>query len=151
MQTDRIDQLILDILQKQGRITYQALAEQVHLTARPCQERVRKLERAGIIRGYHADVQLPEQQAGVVVLAQLALGDKLGRSAQQAFEDCMRECAEVEDCWLVSGEFDYQLRVRCRDLAHFRELSGSWLDDRRFRISRIVSSPQLQQIKLGRR
>lgn len=150
MQLDRIDLQILDILRRDGRITYQALSEQVHLTARPCQERVRKLEQAGYIRGYHADVALPQQE-GVVVLAQLALGDKLGRSAQLAFEQTMRDCDEVEDCWLVSGEFDYQLRVRCRDLAHFRELSGSWLDDARFRIARIVSSPQLQQIKLGRR
>ncbi|MFC3625051.1 Lrp/AsnC family transcriptional regulator [Vogesella amnigena] len=150
MQLDRIDLLILDILRRDGRITYQALSEQVHLSPRPCQERVRKLERAGIIRGYHAAVSLPQPE-GVVVMAQLALGDKLGRTAQQAFEDTMRNTPEVEDCWLVSGEFDYQLRVRCHDLAHFRELSGGWLDDKRFRISRIVSSPQLQQIKLGGR
>lgn len=150
MDLDRIDRQILALLQQHGRLTYQALADQVHLTARPCQERVRKLERSGVIRGYHADVALPDD-GSVVVLAQVALGDKLGRAAQQAFEATMQACEAVEDCWLVSGEFDYQLRVRCRDLAHFRELSGTWLDDRRFRISRIVSSPQLQQIKLGRR
>ncbi|SCK19005.1 Lrp/AsnC family transcriptional regulator [Vogesella sp. LIG4] len=150
MQLDRIDLQIISILRHDARITYQALSEMVHLTARPCQERVRKLERAGVIRGYHAEVVLPQAES-VVVMAQLALGDKLGRGTQLAFEQTMRDTPEVEDCWLISGEFDYQLRVRCRDLAHFRELSGSWLDDTRFRINRIVSNPQLQQIKLGRR
>ncbi len=53
---DAIDHRILEILRKDGRITWQALSEKVHLTPRPCQERVRKLERAGIITGYHERV-----------------------------------------------------------------------------------------------
>lgn len=146
---DRIDQHILAILARQGRISYRALAEQVHLTPRPCQARVRKLERAGIIRGYHAELALPQHDS-VVVLVQVALSDQSGRAAQQAFEHAMLACEQVEDCWLVSGEFNYQLRLRCRDLAQFHQLSAAWLENPQLRIGRLLCSPQLQQIKLGR-
>ena len=92
---DRIDHKILEILRRDGRISYQKLSEQVNLTARPCLERVRSLERDGIIRGYSAIVELPEPEHAFVVQAQIALADH-GRS-QPVFEQEMR--ARRPKCW----------------------------------------------------
>lgn len=102
---DRIDKKILEILSQDGRISYQKLSEQVNLTARPCLERVRLLERAGIIRGYSAIIELPEPEHAFVIQAQIALADH-GHS-QAAFEQEVRKTPEVLDCWLVGGSFDF--------------------------------------------
>jgi len=82
---DRIDQKIIEILKTDGRISFQRLAEQVHLTPRPCQERVRKLERAGIICGYEAVISLGELPQGLILQLQVALTSQSGRAAQEAF------------------------------------------------------------------
>lgn len=146
---DAIDRRILDILQKDGRITWQRLSEQVNLTPRPCQERVRKLEQAGIITGYGARIASSGGQRVVVVHAQVALGSQSGRAAQQAFEAEVRRRPEVTDCWLVSGSFDYFLRLTLSDLEEYRALTNDWLGRDAFRIERIVGSPELQTIKQG--
>lgn len=144
---DRIDHKILEILKSDGRITYQRLAELVHLTPRPAQERVRKLEKAGIIRGYSAQVDLSSVARSMVIHAQITLASQAGRSAQEAFEGEMRRCVQVLDCHLVSGTFDYQLRMSCQDLDDYHTLTNVWLDNKAFKIEKIVSSPELQTIK----
>lgn len=145
---DRIDQKIIEILKADGRISFQRLAELVHLTPRPCQERVRKLERAGIIRGYSAMVAVEAAEAGGLILQlQVALASQSGRAAQEAFEAEIRKRADVLDCWLVSGAFDYMLRLRCADMDAYRTLSNSWLANDAFKIERIVSSPEMQTVK----
>ncbi len=144
---DAIDHRILEILQKDGRITWQALSEKVHLTPRPCQERVRKLERAGIITGYHARVAPSAGQRSITVHAQIALASQSGRAAQQAFEAEARRRPEVQDCWLVSGPFDYLVRLVVPDLEAYRALTSDWLGRETFRIEKIVGSPELQTIK----
>ena len=93
---DRIDLKILEILQKDGRISYQRLAEYIHLTPRPCQERVRKLEKAGIIKGYSAILQSAnEVQTGIILQLQVALASQSGRAAQEAFEKEIRERNDI--------------------------------------------------------
>lgn len=77
---DRIDHKIIEILKTDGRISYQRLAELIHLTPRPCQERVRKLERAGIIRGYTALIEEETEHAtGIVLQLHIALASQNGR------------------------------------------------------------------------
>ena len=144
---DAIDHRILDILRKEGRITYQALSERVHLTPRPCQERVRKLEAAGIIRGYHAHIDPAATARSVIVHAQIALASQSGRAAQQAFEAEVKRRPEVLDCRLVSGPFDYLVRLAFPDLEAYRALTNDWLAREAFRIDKIVGSPELQAVK----
>ncbi|MGE4799815.1 Lrp/AsnC family transcriptional regulator [Yersinia hibernica] len=142
---DRIDKKILEILSQDGRISYQKLSEQVNLTARPCLERVRLLERAGIIRGYSAIIALPEPEHAFVIQAQIALADH-GHS-QAAFEQEVRKTPEVLDCWLVGGSFDFLLRIGCRNMEHYRLLADTWLTSKKFRVDKIVTITELQAIK----
>ena len=142
---DRIDKKILEILSQDGRISYQKLSEQVNLTARPCLERVRLLERAGIIRGYSAIIELPEPAHAFVIQAQIALADH-GHS-QAAFEQEVCKTPEVLDCWLVGGSFDFLVRIGCRNMEHYRLLADSWLTSKKFRVDKIVTLTDLQTIK----
>ncbi len=145
---DRIDLKILEILQKDGRISYQRLAEYIHLTPRPCQERVRKLERAGIIKGYSAIIQSKnEVQTGIILQLQVALASQSGRAAQEAFEKEISGRNDILNCWLVSGPFDYMIRLRCDDMDAYRTISNTWLANPVFRIEKIVSSPEMAVIK----
>lgn len=142
---DRIDLKILEVLKRDGRIAYQKLSEQVNLTPRPCLERVRRLEQAGIISGYTAIINLPSNEPQVVVLAQIALAEH-GQS-QPAFERELRSVDAVLDCWLVSGNFDFLVRIACRDMEHYRELANSWLTSDKFKIEKILTTTELQVIK----
>ncbi|WP_179400764.1 Lrp/AsnC family transcriptional regulator [Burkholderia guangdongensis] len=144
-QLDKIDHRILDILRRDGRISYRELSERVNLTPRPCQARVQRLEALGVIEGYRAVVRLPDDERLIVVLAQVVLADH-GRS-QGPFEDEMRAHPAVLDCWLVSGAFDFLVRLACRDLAEYHELANAWLANPRFRIEKIVTTTELQTIK----
>lgn len=146
-QLDRIDRKILEVLRQDGRITYQRLSEIVYLTPRPCQERVRRLEQAGIIRGYTAIIDEDVHPLGVTLHAKIAFSSQSGRSAQQAFEAEVRQRDEVLDCWLVSGQFDYVVRIRCADMDRYRTLTSEWLASDIFKIEKIVSDPEMQVIK----
>jgi len=145
---DRIDHKIIEILKTDGRISYQKLAELIHLTPRPCQERVRKLERAGIIRGYTALIEEETELAsGIVLQLHVALASQSGRAAQVAFEAEIKQRADVLSCWLVSGPFDYMLRLRCHDMETYRAISNEWLANTAFKIEKIISSPEMQAVK----
>jgi Lrp/AsnC family leucine-responsive transcriptional regulator len=144
---DRIDRKILEVLRTDGRITYQRLSEMVYLTPRPCQERVRRLEQTGVIRGYTAIIDEDVGSIGVTMHAKIAFSSQSGRSAQQAFENEVRNRPEVLDCWLVSGQFDYVVRIACADLDEYRTMTSAWLASDVFKIEKIVSDPEMQVIK----
>ncbi|SUD70566.1 AsnC family transcriptional regulator [Pseudomonas putida] len=144
---DRIDQAIIDILRVDGRITFEKLSTLVHLTPRPCLERVRKLERRGVIRGYGAIIDPQKVAPGLSLLVLVALSNLRGRSAQKAFEATMLACPDVHECQLISGHFDYSLRVRCRDMEHYRVLSESWMNDDALHIDKLVAHPELASVK----
>ncbi|WP_085592874.1 Lrp/AsnC family transcriptional regulator [Pseudomonas sp. B14(2017)] len=144
---DRIDEAIIDILRHDGRITFEKLSSLVHLTPRPCLERVRKLERRGVIRGYGAIIDLQKVAPGVSLLVLVALSNQSGRAAQKAFEATLRNCPEVHECQLISGHFDYSLRLRCRDMEHYRLLSESWMNDDTLHIDKLVAHPVLAEVK----
>lgn len=144
---DRIDEAIIDILRHDGRITFEKLSSLVHLTPRPCLERVRKLERRGVIRGYGAIIDLQKVAPGVSLLVLVALSNQSGRAAQKAFEATLRNCPEVHECQLISGHFDYSLRLRCHDMEHYRLLSESWMNDDALHIDKLVAHPVLAEVK----
>ncbi|MFZ5540938.1 MAG: Lrp/AsnC family transcriptional regulator [Pseudomonadota bacterium] len=146
---DRIDRQILEILQRDGRITNQALSERVALSPRACLERVRRLERAGIIAGYMAVIE-PRKLGGLLtIVVEVSLREQ-SQATHARFEQKMRACDEVIECFLVSGSCDYVLRLACRSLDHYRELTNAWTDDPTLGVERIASKPELQTVKAFR-
>lgn len=122
----RIDRHILRELQKDGRITFAELARRVGLTTSPCLERVRRLEAEGIISGYTALLNADLLQAELVVFVQI----RLSRTSQDIFEQFKRaavELEEVQECYLVSGNFDYLIKARVHDMNAYRQFLGETL------------------------
>jgi Lrp/AsnC family transcriptional regulator, leucine-responsive regulatory protein len=123
---DAIDVAILEALQEDGRLSNVALAKAVGLSATPCAERVRALESAGIIRGYSADLDAERLDLGLTVFIEVSL-DRTSEDAFDAFRDAMLAIAEVQECHMVAGGFDYLLKVRVRDMAAYRGFLGEAL------------------------
>ena len=143
---DRIDRRILEIMQAEGRITNQELSERISLSPRACLERVRRLERAGIIAGYMALLE-PRKIGGLLtIVVEVTLKDQT-QATHARFEQRTRASAEVIECFLVSGQCDYVLRLACRDLDHYRELTNAWTDDPTLGVEKITSKPELQTVK----
>jgi Lrp/AsnC family leucine-responsive transcriptional regulator len=120
---DRTDRLILQCLQQDGRISNVALARKVNLTPTPCLERVRRLEREGYIRGYTALLDPVMVDAGLLVFVEI----DLLRTSPDAFRNFRREAmklSELLECHLVSGNFDYLLKARVKDMQEYRKLLG---------------------------
>lgn len=118
---DSIDVKILDAVQQDGRITKLALAEKVGLSATPAWLRLRKLEKAGIVRGYRADIDLRAVAPIATVLVEVTLGSH--RQADfDRFERTIRDIAEIVACWSVGGGIDYMLKVAARDIDAYQRL-----------------------------
>jgi Lrp/AsnC family transcriptional regulator, leucine-responsive regulatory protein len=126
MDMDRTDRQILDLLQRDGRITNAALAEQVHLSESACLRRVRALEQSGLIAGYGA--QINQEKAGfpVNVFINITL-DRQDQADLQSFEQAVRRIPEVMECYLMSGDYDYLLRVVVADMADFERIHSQHL------------------------
>jgi len=118
---DRFDRLILEALQGDGRISNKQLAQQVHLSESACLRRVRALEEDGMIERYVA--MLNQKKVGVPgdVLVHIGL-HREEQSELAAFEDAVRNIPEVMECYLMTGEFDYLLRVVVKDMADFERI-----------------------------
>jgi Lrp/AsnC family transcriptional regulator, leucine-responsive regulatory protein len=143
---DRSDLKLLELLQRDGRTTVQALSEAIHLSARATLNRVRKLEEHGLIEGYRALIHRHALGELVSVFAEIALKDQRQATVQR-FEKRMASTPEVVACHLISGRYDYLVRVACRDLAAYRDLTSAWLDDVGLGIEKIMTNTELQTIK----
>jgi DNA-binding Lrp family transcriptional regulator len=141
---DRIDIRILAALQRDGRSTIQKLAGLVGLTPRPCLERVRRLEAAGIIAGYHAVIAIERLSKPVTIFAEIAL-EKLGR--QDRLERRLKAIDEVVECWEISGDLDYMARFVCSDVARYEALTTDLIDDPELGVRRITSHVALRPIR----
>ena len=121
MQLDRFDKLILDALQGDGRVSNKQLAQQVNLSESACLRRVRALEESGMIERYVAMVS--QSKAGMPgnVLVHIGL-HREEQSELAAFEAAVRAIPEVMECYLMTGEFDYLLRVVVADMADFERI-----------------------------
>lgn len=123
---DRIDRRILRMLQADGRISITDLAEQVGLSATPCSERVKRLERDGYITGYHARLSPQALGQSLLVFVEIRLSAKSGR----IFDEFKREVLKlpnVLECHLVSGDFDYLIKARIPEMNAYRRLLGDML------------------------
>lgn len=123
---DAIDLAILDELQRDGRLSNVALAKSVGLSPTPCAERVRALEAAGIIAGYTAILDADRLDLGLLVFIEIAI-DRTSEDAFNQFRRAMEGIAQVEECHMVAGGFDYLLKVRVRDMAAYRAFLGEVL------------------------
>jgi DNA-binding Lrp family transcriptional regulator len=116
---DSIDMRILAELQADGRITNVELSRRAKITAPPCLRRMRSLEKAGYIRGYHAN--LDARARGFEVSGYVFVGlSSQAESDLKAFEDQVRLWPAVRECYMLSGEVDFLLKVVAKDLSAFQ-------------------------------
>lgn len=117
---DNIDLRILSELQANGRITNVELSRRAKITAPPCLRRMRALEKAGYVRGYHAD--LDPRRLGFEVTAYVFVGLASQADADlKGFEEQVRKWPEIRECYMLSGEVDFLLKCVARDLSSFQD------------------------------
>jgi len=133
---DRIDRRILQYLQQDGRMTNVELAKRVGITAPPCLRRVRALEEAGLIRGYHAALAPEALGYPVTVFAQVGLASQ-AEADLQAFEELVRGWPEVREAHMLAGETDFLLKIVATD----------WDSYQRFLSAKLTSAPNVAHVK----
>lgn len=125
---DKIDQRILEELERNGRLSIVELSARVNLTNTPCSERVKRLEKTGYITGYRATLNMDQLGLGHLMVVQVSLAATGGDNSLEAFNKAISQVPEIESCLMVAGSFDYLLTVRTRDVAHFREVLGDQIN-----------------------
>ena len=124
---DKIDVRILATLQREGRITKVALAERVQLSPTPCWARLKRLEEAGLITGYHARLSLRPILRYATIFTQITLH----RHRQEdfaMFEKAVMHIPEIVECWAVGGGIDYLLKVVTHDIESYQAAIAGLLD-----------------------
>lgn len=123
---DRIDRNILRTLQSNGRISNIELSKIVGLSPTPCLERVKRLEQKGYILGYFAKLNPEQLGAAMLVFVEVTLT----KTAVDIFEDfsaVVKKLDDIQECHLVSGNFDFLLKARVADMSSYRTLLGDTL------------------------
>ena len=133
---DAIDRKILKELQDDGRITNVELASRVGISAPPCLRRVRSLEDAGVIRGYHAELDASKLGFAITVFAMVSLRSQAEEDLR-AFENHIKGLPEVRECHMLNGEIDFILKIVSRDLQSFQE----------FLTSKLTPAPNVASVK----
>jgi DNA-binding Lrp family transcriptional regulator len=133
---DAVDLEILAALQDDGRMTNVDLAARVGLTAPPCLRRVRALEQAGVIQGYHARLDPVALGFDITVFALVSLRSQAEQDLR-AFEDHVATLAEVRECHMLNGEIDFILKIVAPDLQSFQ----------RFLTSNLTTAPNVASVK----
>ena len=133
---DAIDRRILHDLQADGRMTNVELARRAGISAPPCLRRVRVLEEAGYIRGYHAELEPKHLGFNVTVFAQVGLTSQ-AEPDLEAFEALVRGWPEVRECHMLAGETDFLLKVVAED----------WDSYQRFLTSQLTAAPNVSHVK----
>jgi len=127
MKLDAIDLRILEAIQENGRITKLALAEKAGLSPTPCWLRLRKLEKAGIVTGYHARIAVRRIAPVASVLMEVTLSNH--RQADfDRFERAVAATPEIVACWSVGGGVDYVLKIMAADIDAYQRLVDGLLD-----------------------
>ncbi len=122
MEIDRFDRQILQVLQQEGRISNQELADRIGLSPSPCLRRVRALEESGLITGYRALVDSKALGLSLMALIQISM-DQHTPERFNHFETVIKEIPEVLECLMITGQSaDYQLKVVAKDMDSYQEL-----------------------------
>ena len=123
----KVDRRILALLQHDGRLSVAEIGRRVGLTPSPCADRIKRLESIGVIRGYQAKLSPEALDAGLVVFVQVRLQRTAG-DAFEAFTEAIELIPEAEGCHPVSGDFDFLIKARVKDMSHYKTLlAGSLL------------------------
>ena len=120
---DKIDLTILDTLQKNGRISNIELSKTVNLSASPCLDRVKRLEAEGYVERYGAYLNAAKLNYGMSAFIQVTL-DRTTGDVFDKFKLEVVKIKEVAECHMVAGGFDYQLKIRFKDMQEYREVLG---------------------------
>jgi len=123
---DRLDRKILIELQQNGRMSNTELARRINLSATPCVERVKALERMGFIQGYEARLNPAMLNLELLVFVEISLL-RTSPDVFDDFRDAVFELPQVLECHLVSGNFDYLVKARVADMGAYRKLLGETL------------------------
>ena len=124
---DRIDIAILAELQKNGRIKNVDLADRVALSASPCLQRVKRLEKIGFIKSYQAQIDINKIVETIIVFTQITIAEHTLQDHQH-FEDDIVKVPEVMECYLASGGYDYLVKFTCRSIIHYQDTMQKLLD-----------------------
>ncbi|WP_349357925.1 Lrp/AsnC family transcriptional regulator [Stappia sp.] len=127
LRLDDRDLAILSVLAREGRLSKADLARRINLSPTPCWERLKRLEKAGIIAGYRAEIALRKLAPHVTVFVTLEL-DNHGAGAFQAFEQMVRGEPEIVQCWALGGGFDYLMQIVTRDVDSYQRLIDRMLE-----------------------
>ena len=133
---DRVDLSILGDLQDQGRMTNVELAERAGITPPPCLRRVRALEQAGYIRGFHAELNHEKLGFAVTVFAHVGLKSQ-AESDLVAFEEMVQRWPEVRECYMLAGETDFLLKV----------VASDWDAYQHFVTAKLTAAPNVAHVK----
>lgn len=126
MSLDKIDLAMLDALQRDGRMSNAALAEAVGLSQSACSRRLDILEKAGVVSGYHAKLSNAALGNRMTAIVHISLSGQFEKTLSD-FEAAVKRCPNVLSCHLMSGEYDYILRIAARDLADYERIHKQWL------------------------
>ena len=121
IELDRTDHAILTLLQADGRMTHAAIAEEIHLSPSACLRRVRRLEDAGVISGYHARLDRELLGVGTTVFVEISL-DGQQEDLLDEFEAAVLQVPEILSCHLMAGDADYLLQVVAADVADYERI-----------------------------
>jgi Lrp/AsnC family transcriptional regulator of ectoine degradation len=144
---DARDLQILKILSHEGRITKSELAKKVNLSATPCWERLKRLERSGIIQSYHAQIALQKIAPHINVLVVLELANHRGENFQ-LFERTIARFDEITSCWAIGGGFDYFLKITTKDIQSYQALIDQLLAEK-IGIDRYFTYVITKSVKVG--
>ena len=133
---DRIDRRILRDLQANGRMTNVELAQRAGISAPPCLRRVRALEEAGVVKGYHAELNTSALGYNVTVFAHVGLSSQAEHDLK-AFEDLVNSWAQVRECHMLAGETDFLLKV----------VAADWDAYQRFLTTQLTTAPNVNHVR----
>ncbi len=123
---DSIDIAILRTLQQNGRISNADLAEKVGLSPSACSRRLDILEKSAVITGYYAQVSHKALDYKMIVIVHISLSGQFAKTLSE-FEAAVKRVPNILVCYLMSGEYDYILRVACKDLEDYERIHRDWL------------------------
>ena len=144
---DRHDRLILETLSTEGRLPITELARRIGLSKSPTQARLRRLEKDGVITGYRALIDPIRIGRDHVAFVEVKLSDTR-EAALSAFNAGVVKIPEVEECHMLAAEFDYLLKVRCRDMRDYRRVLGEAISSLPY-VAHSTTHVAMQAVKEG--
>lgn len=147
LKLDDRDIEILRILSRNGRISKAELAKRINLSPTPCWERLKRLEKAGVIAGFHADIALAKIAPHIVLFVTVEL-ERHKSGDFQGFERAVARQPEITGCWSLGGGFDYLFKVVARDIDAYQRMMDEMLE-RGLGLSRYYSYIVTKTVKAG--